>query len=116
MKHKYEVFSIFEKWKIEVENQDGMKIKKLRIDNEEESDRWIQDFLWRQSGVAESMNLPEEFWIETVNTAAYFINKIPPVLLGMKILQEVWFGKEVAFEHLRMFGCAQLMSHIKEER
>ena len=33
MKHKSDVFSIFKKWKAQVENQIGRKIKYLRTDN-----------------------------------------------------------------------------------
>lgn len=34
MNHKFEVFSKFKLWKVEVENQKGRKIKYLRSDNE----------------------------------------------------------------------------------
>ena len=33
MKHKSDVFGIFKKWKAQVENQTGKKIKYLRTDN-----------------------------------------------------------------------------------
>ena len=33
MKHKSDVFGIFKKWKAQVENQIGRKIKYLRTDN-----------------------------------------------------------------------------------
>ena len=33
MKHKFDLFGIFKKWKVQVENQIGRKIKYIRIDN-----------------------------------------------------------------------------------
>ena len=33
MRHKFDVFRIFKKWKAQVENQTSMKIKYFRIDN-----------------------------------------------------------------------------------
>ena len=33
MKHKFDVFGIFKKWKAQVENQTGKKIKYFRINN-----------------------------------------------------------------------------------
>ena len=33
MKHKYDMFDIFKKWKAQVEKQTGTKIKYLRTDN-----------------------------------------------------------------------------------
>ena len=36
MKHKSDVFSIFKKWKVKIENQTGRKIKYLRADNGQE--------------------------------------------------------------------------------
>ena len=33
MKHKSEVFNVFRKWKAEVKNQTGIKLKCIRSDN-----------------------------------------------------------------------------------
>ena len=38
-KQKSDVFSTFKKWKAEVENQTGLKIKCLKNDNEEEYEK-----------------------------------------------------------------------------
>ena len=35
MKHKSDVFATFKKWKAEVENQTGLKVKYLRSDTKE---------------------------------------------------------------------------------
>ena len=39
MKHKSDVFASFKKWKAEVENQTGLKVKCLRSDNGGEYDK-----------------------------------------------------------------------------
>ena len=39
LKHKSNVFETFKKWKAEVENQTGLKVKCLRADNEGEYDK-----------------------------------------------------------------------------
>lgn len=107
MKHKSDVFSIFKKWKEQVENQTGRKIKYLRTDNglEYRDKEFIRFYelkgitrhftvkgIPQQNGVAERMNrtlaervrcmrlnarLPKVFWVETVNTASFIINRSP---------------------------------------
>ena len=145
LKHKSDVFVTFKKWKAEVENQTGMKIKCLRSDNGGEYD--LAEFKSfcadegirctrtvpgkaRQNGIAERMNrtlnerarsmrlhagFPKTFWAEAVNTAAYLINRGPSVPLGFKIPEEVWSGKEVKFSHLRTFGCAAYV-HVDPQK
>ena len=39
LKHKSDMFETFKKWKAEVENQTGLKVKRLRSDHEEEYDK-----------------------------------------------------------------------------
>ena len=79
----------------------------------------------QQNGVAERMNwtlnerarsmrlhagLPETFWADTVNIAAYLINRGPLVPLEFRIPKEVWSGNEVNLSYLKVFGCL-LCSH-----
>ncbi|KAL5851502.1 hypothetical protein ACOSQ3_006620 [Xanthoceras sorbifolium] len=135
MKKKSEVFDTFRKWKAMVENETGLKIKRLRSDNGGEyRDSRFREFCAnsgikmektvpmtpQQNGVAERMNrtlnerarsmrlhagLPKMLWAEAVNTAAYLINRGPSVPLDGGIPEEVWSGKEVNISHLRVFGC-----------
>ena len=135
LRSKSNVFVTFKKWKTEVENHTGMKVKSLISDTRGKystddfksycSEYWIRFIqtipeTTQQNGVAERMNrtlneraksmglharLPKIFWAEAVSTTAYLINRGPPVPLGLKILEEEWHGKEVNFSHLRVFGC-----------
>ncbi|KAL5758246.1 hypothetical protein ACOSP7_020857 [Xanthoceras sorbifolium] len=135
LKKKSEVFDTFRKWKAMVENETGLKIKRLMSDNGGEyRDSRFREFCAnsgikmektvpmtpQQNGVAERMNrtlnerarsmrlhagLPKMLWAEAVNTAAYLINRGPSVPLDGGIPEEVWSGKEVNISHLRVFGC-----------
>ncbi|KAE8720675.1 V-type proton ATPase subunit G3 [Hibiscus syriacus] len=104
LKKKSKVFDTFRKWKAMVENETGLKVKRLRSDNGGEyRNRRFRDFCAnngikmettipmtpQQNGVAERMNrtlnerarsmrihvgLPKFLWVEAINTAAYMIN------------------------------------------
>ena len=45
------------------------------------------------------------FWIETVNTASFIINRSPSSAIGFKILEEVWSGRPIDYSSLKIFGC-----------
>ena len=144
LRQKSEVFEVFKKWKAMVENETGLRIKKLRSDNggEYEYDEFKR-FCYengikpertvpgtpQQNGVAERMNrtlterarsmrlhagLPKQFWAEAVSTAAYLINRGPSVPLEHKIPEEVWSGKEIKLSHLKVFGCVAYV-HISDQ-
>ncbi|KAL5823751.1 hypothetical protein ACOSQ4_021651 [Xanthoceras sorbifolium] len=146
LKKKSEVFDTFRKWKAMVENETGLKIKRLRSDNGGEYiDSRFREFCAnsgikmektvpmtpQQNGVAERMNrtlnerarsmrlhagLPKMLWAEAVNTAAYLINRGPSVPLDGGIPEEVWSGKEVNISHLRVFGCISYVHIDSAER
>ena len=146
LKKKSEVFDTFRKWKAMVENETGLKIKRVRSDNGGEyRDNRFREFCAnngikmektvpmtpQQNGVAERMNrtmnerarsmrihagLPKMFWAEAVNTAAYLINRGPSIPLDGKIPEEVWSGKEVNLSHLRVFGCISYVHIDSAER
>ena len=135
MKHKSDVFGIFKKWKAQVKNQTGRKIKYLKSDNgleyrDKEFIRFCElESLTRhftvkgtpqQNGVAERMNktlaerarcmrlnagLPKVLWAETVNTASFIINRSPSSAIDFKIPKEVWSGRPIDYSSLKIFGC-----------
>ncbi|KAE8683538.1 hypothetical protein F3Y22_tig00111200pilonHSYRG00002 [Hibiscus syriacus] len=134
LKKKSKVFDTFKKWNAMVENETGLKVKRLRSDNGGEyRNRRFRDFCAnngikmetavlmtpQQNGVAERMNrtlnerarsmrihagLPKFLWAEAINTAAYLINRRPSVPLDDRIPEEVWSKKEINLSHLRVFG------------
>ena len=81
----------------------------------------------QQTGVAKRMNktineraksmrlhsgLPKMFWADAVNITVYLINCGPSVFLEHRLPYEVWCGREVSLNHLKVFGCV-LYVHIK---
>jgi hypothetical protein len=56
--------------------------------------------------------LPDMFWADAVNTAAYLINRGPSVPLNHLLPEEKWSGKEIGLSHLRVFGCVAYV-HIE---
>ncbi|KAE8723109.1 Retrovirus-related Pol polyprotein from transposon TNT 1-94 [Hibiscus syriacus] len=143
---KSEVFDTFRKWKAMVENETGLKVKRLRSDNGGEyRDSRFRDFYAnngikmettvpitpQQNGVAERMNktlnerarsmrihagLPKFLWAEAINTAAYLINRGPSVPLDGRIPEEAWSKKEINLLHLRVFGCISYVHIDSAER
>ncbi|KAE8725120.1 Polyadenylate-binding protein 7 [Hibiscus syriacus] len=146
LKKKSEVFDTFRKWKAMVENETGLKVKRLRSDNGGEyRDNRFRDFCAnngikmettvpitpQQNGVAERMNrtlnerarsmrihagLPKFLWAEAINTAAYLINRGPSVPLDGGIPEEAWSKKEINISHLRVFGCISYVHINSAER
>ncbi|KAE8695859.1 U-box domain-containing protein 31 [Hibiscus syriacus] len=146
LKKKSEVFDTFRKWKAMVENETGLKVKRLRSDNGGEyRDSRFRDFCAnngikmettvpitpQQNGVAECMNrtlnerarsmrihagLPKFLWTEAINTAAYLINRGPSVPLDGGIPEEAWRKKEINLSHLRVFGCISYVHINSAER
>ena len=48
--------------------------------------------------------LPKILLADAVTTASYLIKRGPSVPLGLKILEEVWSGKELKYSHLSILG------------
>ncbi|KAE8658345.1 hypothetical protein F3Y22_tig00116971pilonHSYRG00233 [Hibiscus syriacus] len=138
--------SLVQAVKAEVENQTGQKIKCLRSDNGMEyKDSHLLNFCKeygikrhftvcktpQQNGVVERMNrslnerarclrlntgLFKHFWDEAVNMACYLINRLPRASLTEKVVEEVWTGHDVTFNHLRIFGCHAFVYVPADER
>ncbi|UYV68871.1 hypothetical protein LAZ67_6001387 [Cordylochernes scorpioides] len=140
-----EVLKHFDIYRATVEGQTGNKIKVLRSDNGLEfCNRDFQDKLQKlgikhertnvyspqMNGVAErvnrtlldmaraclhSANLPQRFWAEAVNTAAYIKNKCYNSALKDKVPDGLWLERNPSVRHLKAFGCLAY-SHIPRER
>lgn len=118
LKNKSDVYGTFKKWKAIVENETGLRVKCLRLDNGGEySDKDFKDYCAeneirmektipgtpQQNGVAERMNrtmnerarsmrihagFPNMFWADAINIAAYLINHGPSVPLNQLLPEE----------------------------
>ena len=146
LKHKYEVFQQFLKWKAMVEKSSRYKMKVLRTDNGGEfTSTEFQEYLQQegikheltvpktpeQNGVAERMNrtlvettrsmlfgakLPQRFWAEALSTAVYLRNLSPTKAVKNITPYEARFAEKPRVDHLRVFG-STVYAHIpKDER
>ena len=60
--------------------------------------------------------LPRSFWGEAMRTAVDLINLSPSVPLNGDLPEKVWTGKEVSYDHLRVFGSKAFVHIPKDER
>ena len=59
---------------------------------------------------------PDSFWEEALNTVVYVINLSSIVALKGKFPDRVWSGKNISYDHLRVFGCKYSIHVPKDER
>ena len=52
-----------------------------------------------------NVRLPKVFWVETINTASFIINRSPSSAIDFKIPEEVWLGRPVDYLSLKVFAC-----------
>jgi len=145
LKHKSDVLGVFKEFHALVERQTGKKLKCIRTDNGGEYcgpfDEYCRRYGIRHqktppktpqlNGLAERMNrtimervrcmlddakLPSSFWAEAVSTAVHVINLSPVVALKNEVPDKVWCGKEVSYDHLRVFGCKAFVHVPRDER
>ena len=60
--------------------------------------------------------LPKSFWGEGMRTTIDLINLSPLVPLNGDVPERVWKGKDVSYDHLRVFGCRAFVYIPKDER
>ena len=60
--------------------------------------------------------LPKSFLGEAMRTVVDLMNLSPSYPLEGDILERVWIGKFVYFEHLRVFGCRTFVHVPRDER
>ena len=135
LRDKAEALGKFKQWQKMVENESGLKVKKLRMDRggeflSKEFDTYLHEngikrqlttaHTPQQNGVVERRNrtvmemarcmalgkgLPKSFWAEAVNTAVYILNRSFTKALTGKTPLEAYSGKKPSASHFRTFGC-----------
>lgn len=135
IKSNNEVLLKFEEYRRMSENALGKKIQKIRTGNGAEYiGKDFEEYLTNHSikrqcmvsgvpqrnSVAKNVNqkllnmtrhmikesgIPENLWADALVTACYVKNKCPSIAIHGKIPEELWTGKSVHTEHLRVFGC-----------
>ena len=60
--------------------------------------------------------LPNHYWGEALYTVVHVLNLTPTVALNSEVPDKIWFGKNVKYDHLRVFGCKAFMHIPKDER
>jgi transposase InsO family protein len=133
LNNKSDAFSVFLQFKALIEKQSGCQIKTLRTDRGGEfiympfldycKENDIQRQLTvrytpKQNGVAERKNrtieemarsmlkgkvLPNKFWAEVVNTAAYILNRSPTKAVINQSQFEAWHKRKLDVSHLKVF-------------
>ncbi|RDY02473.1 hypothetical protein CR513_14061, partial [Mucuna pruriens] len=53
---------------------------------------------------------------ETLYTTLHVINLSPTIPLNIEVLDKIWFGKDVKYDHLRVFDCKAFVHVRKDER
>ena len=59
--------------------------------------------------------LPKPFWDEAIQTVCYLINRSLFVPLGFDIPKRVWFGHDISYSYLKVFGC-KAFAHVSKEK
>ena len=60
--------------------------------------------------------LPKHFWGEALYTVVHVINPTPIVTLDSEVPDKIWFGKNVSYGHLHVFGYKAFVHVPKDER
>ncbi|UYV83888.1 hypothetical protein LAZ67_X000522, partial [Cordylochernes scorpioides] len=145
LKHKYQVIEYFDIFRARAERETGHKIKRLRTDNGLEycnknfkqkleslgiKHELTNSYSPQQNGVSERLNrslldmarasmhnadLPQKFWAESVNCAAYIKNRSLCSALDNKVPEEIWISRKVSVRHFKIFG-ALAYAHIPKQK
>ncbi|UYV65487.1 hypothetical protein LAZ67_3004496 [Cordylochernes scorpioides] len=145
LKHKDQVIENFDIFRARAERETGHKIKRLRTDNGLEycnknfkqkleslgiKHELTNSYSPQQNGVSERLNcslldmarvsmhnadLPQKFWAESVNCAAYIKNRSLCSALDNKVPEEIWLSRKVSVRHFKIFG-ALAYAHIPNQK
>ena len=144
-KQKDETFRLFRDWKTMVENEAGLKVKRVRLDNGKEliNQEFMDLFketgmMWEpsvpytpeQNGLSEVQNrivmngvramlfdskLSRYLWSELLHTKVYQKNRSPTTRLRMTP-HEAWTNEKPSLAHMRIIGCVAWVHIPKEKR
>jgi len=62
-----------------------------------------------------NLGFNKSFWVETVNTTCYLMNRSYSIAIIFKTLIEVWSKKPVEYSILKVFGCLTYY-HVSEDK
>jgi len=145
LKIKDQVLGVFKQFQASVERETRKKLKYVRIDNDGEycgpfdeygmqqgirykknssqdsSAQWFgrkdeQDVDGEIRCLLFEAKFPGSFWGEALYTATHVINLSPVVVLQADVPDRVWYGKDVFYSHLCVFGCKAFVHVPKDER
>ncbi|UYV80136.1 K02A2.6-like [Cordylochernes scorpioides] len=144
-RHKDQVIEYFDIFRAIAERETGHKIKRLRTDNGLEycnknfkqkleslgiKHELTNSYSPQQNGVSERLNrslldmarasmhnadLPQKFWAESVNCAAYIKNRSLCSALDNKVPEEIRLSRKVSVRHFKIFG-ALAYAHIPKQK
>lgn len=60
--------------------------------------------------------LPKHYKGVTLYTTMHILNLIPTVALNIKVIDKIWFGNNVNYDHLKYFGCKDFVHLLKDKR
>ncbi|RDY05381.1 hypothetical protein CR513_10796, partial [Mucuna pruriens] len=133
LKTKDQVLVKFKQFQALVERQSDKKVKCIHSDNGGEY-CGLFDVYCKQHGIryektppktpqlndlVERMNMTlieRHLWGEALYIAVHVINLSPVVALNTKVPDKIRFGKDVNYNHLRVFGCKAFVHVPKDER
>ena len=145
LKSKDQVLNGFNHFHVSVERDKERKLKCVRIDNSGEYSGLFEEYCkehgiklekivaktLQHNGVAKRINriindkircmlshakLSKSFWGEAMRIVADLINPSPLVPLDGDVLERVWIGKDVCYNHLRVFGYRAFIHIPRDER
>eukprot|EP00253_Pinus_taeda_P008164 PITA_08164 len=59
-------------------------------------------------------HLPNDYWAEAVNCAAYILNRCPTKAVMNRVPEEAWSGRKQGVTHMKVFGCVAY-AHIPDQ-
>ncbi|RDY06554.1 hypothetical protein CR513_09431, partial [Mucuna pruriens] len=79
-------------------------------------ERMNRTLIERVKHMLSKAKLPKHFWGEAFYTIVHVINLSPVVALNTKVLNKIWFDKDVKYDHLRVFDCKAFVHVPKNEK